>query len=178
VALIRRRSLPKIESVHPAVRAGPADRVARGRPDGDSARVAQSHHVTLARFIERFDAPIVHPCQRVQIGFVGSLERRADEPGPGAFADDHSGRARQRSTQIQGVGSRAATAKPKALANVSARSRSGFSNSSQARSVTLIVGLTERPLCSHPVGSVTRCGGPRVRRLRWGADSSWVSPVE
>ena len=47
------------------------------------------------RFVERFDPPIVHPCQRVQIGFVGRLERRTDEPGPGTFADDHRGRARQ-----------------------------------------------------------------------------------
>jgi len=63
-------------------------------PDGDPVWVAQSHDGALAGFIDRFDAPVVHPGQRVQIRRVGGLERRADEPGPGAFADYHSGRAR------------------------------------------------------------------------------------
>ncbi|MFD0327311.1 hypothetical protein ACFQZC_01520 [Streptacidiphilus monticola] len=43
---------------------------------------------------------------------------------------------------------RAATAKPKSRAKTSARSRSGFWNSSQARSATLITGFRDLPGCS------------------------------
>jgi len=46
---------------------------------------------------------------------------------------------------------------PKARAKASARSRSGFSNSSHARSVTLMVGSIERPLCSPRLGPCSLC---------------------
>jgi len=147
----------EIECVHPAVRAWPAGRGARGRPPTViPARVTQSHDVTLARFIERFDSPIVHPCQPVQIGFVGRLERRTDEASVSALADHHSGACPgsdpRRYKALGLAGGHRENRKP--LAKVSARSRSGFSNSSQAKSVTLIVGLTERPPVLTPVGSV------------------------
>lgn len=62
---------------------------------------------------------------------------------------------RPRSTSASGA--RSATVKPKSVRNRSARSRSGFSNSSQARPVTLISGLLDLPGCSPGIPPASLC---------------------
>ena len=78
---------------------------------------------------------------------------------------------RPRSSSVSGV--RSATVKPKSVPNRSARSRSGFSNSSHASPATLTSGFPDRPGCSPGRAPVSlcseRCGswpgslGPRPR---------------
>ena len=62
---------------------------------------------------------------------------------------------RPRSTSACGV--RSTTVKPKSVPNRSARSRSGFSNSSQASPATLTSGLPDRPGCSPGRAPVWLC---------------------
>ncbi len=83
------------------------------------------------------------------VDLVGGLQRQSDEPGARAVA--HAARRARRRRCRAGTtrsGVRSAVWNPKARANASARVRSGFSNSSQARSCTLMIGLRDRPGCS------------------------------
>ena len=102
--------------------------------------------------------------QPQHVDLVGGPERGADEPRPGAPAEQHARRTRRRYRAAAArPGCAARCVKPKARANASARSRSGFSNSSQARSCTLMTGFS-RPAGvlarqSRPARCADRCAG-------------------
>ena len=83
---------------------------------------------------------------------VGPTKRAC---GPRRTTRHAAAACRPRSSTVSGV--RSATVKPKSVLNRSARSRSGFSNSSQASPATLTRGFFDRPGCSPGRASVSLC---------------------
>ncbi len=114
----------------------------------------------------------VASASRSDVGRVGRPERRADEPRARTLADQHAGRARVGAPQLQLLRGAQRCVNPNARANSSARSRSGFLNSSQARSCTFTIGLAARPGCSPLQRAPARCAGRCAGRNR----SSSIAP--
>lgn len=117
-------------------------------PDRQARGIEQGDRLPTARYADVPDGTAGGTGQPVEVGPLGRAERRSDEAGRTPLRITMHGEPAKVPRSHSSPSVRAAIAKPKSRAKTSAWSRSGFSNSSQARSAALITGFRDRPGCS------------------------------